>query len=156
MTVTITCVDASAILRLLFAEGDFSLVEKALLGPCVSSVLATLEVPCAIEARVHRGELAVADRLNMLAQARKTLDGISQSGLTERVRRETLEVAARFPVRTADAVYVATAAVLNRQQARRGGTLRFCTADRRQAHAARTLFGDEQVDYLPPLATEGG
>jgi hypothetical protein len=58
----VTYLDSSALVRLCVGEGDLSDVEKAMAGLPITSVLAGVEVPVAIEARFHRGRISADGR----------------------------------------------------------------------------------------------
>lgn len=146
-----TYIDSSALLRLCLGEGDLSHVERAFREGPASSVLAAVEVPCAIAARFHRGLLTRDQRDVLFAAVTQTLAPLVQIGLNQNVREEAVGVADRFLVRALDAIHVATAVVMSRQQLRQGHVVRFCTADLRQADAARALLGEDRVDVVPPL-----
>jgi predicted nucleic acid-binding protein len=147
----VTAIDSSALLRHCFGEGDIRLVEEALLGAVAVSALAAVEVPCAIYARFHRGLLDGRQRDEFLGSAERLLLAAAQMGVTLPIQREAVRVGARFLVRAMDAIHVATAVVIARQQRRQGNTVRFCTADHRRAAAATALLGAANVDVLPPL-----
>ena len=148
----VTCVDSSALLRLCLVEGDVALVRQAMSRSPTASVLAAVEVPAAIAARFHRGLLTADDRDQRLALATTLLRATSQVGLTAAVRQEAVAISMRFLVRSLDAIHLATAVVLTRQQRRHGNDVRFCTADLRQAAVAQALFGASLVDVVPPFA----
>jgi predicted nucleic acid-binding protein len=147
----VTAIDSSALLRHCFGESDVRLVEEALLGAVVVSALAAVEVPCAIHARFHRGLLDGRQRDDFLASAEGLLRTAAQVSVTLPIQHEAVRVGARFLVRAMDAIHVATAVVVARQQRRQGNTVRFCTADHRQAAAAAALLGTTNVDVVPPL-----
>jgi predicted nucleic acid-binding protein len=147
----VTCIDPSAMLRYCFLEGDVSMVAQALAGPVIISAIAAVEVPCAIHARFHRGVLDGLERDRLLAVADRQIRTAVRVGVTRLVRQEAVRVGERFLVRAMDAIHVATAVVVARQQRRQGNTVRFCTADHRQAAAAAALLGATNVDVIPPL-----
>ncbi len=63
---------------------------------------------------------------------------------------EARGVSARYPVRTVDALHLATAIGADQRLRPAGLHMRFCTADAQQAAAARGLFGASEVDFVPP------
>jgi predicted nucleic acid-binding protein len=148
--VIVTCIDSSALLRLVFAEGELLLPQQAMAAHPTVSALVPLEVPCAIEARVLRGEYPAAGRQAARDEAQQLLANLLVVRLTAAVCRATIEVAERHLVRTLDAIHIGTALVLARRQRRHGNTVRFCTADRRQAEVAEALLGAGRVDFVPP------
>lgn len=148
----VTYLDSSSLLRLCLGEGDLALVEQAMARVPTTSVLAAVEVPGAIAARYHRRMIDEGQRDRLLLVADTALGGTAQIGLTAAIRREAVSIGARFLVRALDAIHLGTAVVVQRQQRHRGGVLRFCTADRRQSEVASELFGEEQVDLVPPLS----
>jgi len=145
---TITVIDSSAILRLCFNEGDLSQVNAAMGDSPAISVLATIEVPCAIAARFHRRQISADERDQLFRVADEVLSVMTQIDLTEDVRREAIQISERFLVRALDAIHIATAVVLAGHGL--GDGVRFCTADVRQAEAATALFTKDQVDLVPP------
>lgn len=147
---TITVIDSSAILRLCFQEGDLSQIDMVMRDSPAISVLGAIEVPCAIAARFHRGQVNGSDRDRLLQVADEVLSVMLQLALTEDVKEEAVRIGKGFLVRTLDAVHIATAVVLAKQEQSSGGAVRFCTADIRQADVAIALFGKSQVDFVPP------
>jgi predicted nucleic acid-binding protein len=143
-----TYIDSSALLRHCFNEGDVTLVQRALHAAPAISALSLVEVPAAIHARYHRGTLGAADRAGYLVAAETLLATLTTIGVTAPVRAEAIEIASRHLVRALDAIQVATATLAARRYTL---AVRFCTADIRQAEAARAVLGDAQVDFVPPL-----
>ena len=117
----------------------------------ITSVIAAVEVPAAVYARWHRGEIDAGQRDLLLEMAGRILQSVGQIGLSEGARSEAVVLAGRHLLRALDAIHVGTAVVAGRHQRRRGRTVRFCTADRRQAGAARAALGEDNVDFLPAL-----
>ncbi len=144
------CVDSSALLRLVFGEGDTGLVAQALHAHPTVASLALVEVPCAIEARVLRGEYPSDQRRAARGEADRILAAVSVVPLSAAVRQATIEIAEQHLLRTLDAIHLGTAVSVARRQRRYGTDVRFCTADRRQAEVAEALFGAERVDFVPP------
>jgi hypothetical protein len=146
-----TYLDSSALVRLCAGEGDLRDVEQAMAGLPITSVLAAVEIPIAIEARFHRGQIGADERGELLDVADEILTSIGKIGLSAMARREAVAAARGRPLRALDAIHVGTAVVVNRHQQRRGNTLRFCTGDSRQGEAAAACFGGDRVTVLPPL-----
>jgi predicted nucleic acid-binding protein len=146
-----TYLDSSALVRFCVGEGDLRPVEEAMLGLPVTSVLAAVEVPIAVQARFHRGLIDAKRRDTLLQAAGVILRSMGQVGISAAVRREALAVAQYHLLRSLDVIHVASAVVVSRQQQRRGNSLRFCTGDVRQAAAAEACLGPAQVTVLPPL-----
>jgi predicted nucleic acid-binding protein len=146
-----TYLDSSALVRLIVGEGDLSAVDEAMSGLPITSVLAAVEVPTAIEARFHRGQIDSGERDELLDIANGVLASAGKIGLSATARREAVAAARGRLLRALDAIHVGTAVVVNRHQQRRGNVLRFCTADNRQAEAAAACIGPERVTILPPL-----
>ena len=144
-------IDSSALLRECFGEGDRSLVRVALRNSPVSSYLLAIEVPVAIASRVHWRLIDEATRDRVLSEAQPLLQGIAFTDIDAGVRSETADIALHHLIRSLDAIHLATAVVIARQQRRHGNALRFCTADRRLASVAGAVLGAGAVDLLPPL-----
>lgn len=146
-----TYLDSSALVRLCVGEGDLGPVHEAMAGLPVTSVVAAVEVPTAIEARFQRGKIDAKERVLLLAIAGRVLGSVAQVGFSAAVRREAAAAAEGHLLRALDAIHVGTALVVSRHQRRRGNTLCFCTGDRRQGDAVGTLLGRDQVMLLPGL-----
>jgi predicted nucleic acid-binding protein len=146
-----TYLDSSALVRLCVGEGELGAVEDAMAGMPVTSVLAAVEMPIAIAARFHRGQITADERDELLATADEILASVGKVGLSATARREAVTVARGNLLRALDAIHVGTAVVVNRHQQRRGNTLRFCTGDLRQGGAAAARLGRDRVTVLPPL-----
>jgi predicted nucleic acid-binding protein len=153
--VIVTYLDSSALVRLCVRDGDVEAVEAAMDELPISSVLAEVEVPAAIHARLDRGQISASRHREQIELAGAMLDSVGMVGLSAKVRQEAVSIASRTLVRSLDAIHVATAAVAGRQQRRRGNKLVFCTADRRQAAAAAMALGQESVLVLPELPAAG-
>lgn len=146
-----TYLDSSALVRLCVGEGELGDVEQAMKGLPVTSVLAAVEMPIAIEARFHRGLITADERDELLEAADDILTSVGKVGLSATARREAVAVARGTLLRALDAIHVGTAVVVNRHQQRRGNALRFCTGDLRQGEAAAACLGRDRVTVLPPL-----
>jgi predicted nucleic acid-binding protein len=146
-----TYLDSSALVRLCVGEGELRDVEEAMAGLPITSVLATVEVPIAIEARFHRGRIDAGERDELLATAGEILSSVGKIGLSASARREAVAAAGGRLLRALDAIHVGTAVVVNRHQQRRGNRLHFCTGDVRQGEAAAACLGTGRVTVLPPL-----
>jgi predicted nucleic acid-binding protein len=146
-----TYLDSSALVRYCVAEGDLRPVEEAMGGLPVTSTIAAVEMPIAIQARFHRGQLDSAERDRLLEVAGRLLRSVGQIGLSAAVRREAVVAAQGSLLRALDAVHVGTAIVVNRAQQRRGNRLHFCTGDVRQGEVAMACLGRDRVTVLPPL-----
>ena len=146
-----TYLDSSALVRLCVGEGELSHVEQAMSGLPITSVLAAIEIPIAIEARFHRGQITAGERDELLEIAGEVLTSVGKVGLSAAARREAVAAARGNLLRALDAIHVGTAVVVNRHQQRRGNTLLFCTGDLRQGEAAAACLGRDRVTVLPPL-----
>lgn len=146
-----TYLDSSALVRLCVNEGDLREVESAMSGVPVTSVLAAVEMPAAVWARFHRGEVSETQRDELLATADEILGTLGQVGFSAAARKQAVIAAAGSLLRALDAIHVGTAVVVSHVQRRRGNELRFCTGDARQGRAAAALLGEAQVTVLPPL-----
>jgi predicted nucleic acid-binding protein len=147
----VTYVDTSALARLIFGEGDLTTVRRALQEGPVSSELTVVETRAALWKRRHDNDVDESERDELLSVADSLLfSAISMLSLNSKVMAEASTIVARFPVRTLDALHLATAAIAFRQARRHGRVMRFCTADRRQSRAAEELFGSERVLLVPP------
>jgi len=146
-----TYLDSSALVRLCVGEGELGDVEEAMNGLPITSVLAAVEMPIAIEARFHRGLITAAERDELLEAANDILTSVGKVGLSGTARREAVAASRGTLLRALDAIHVGTAVVVNRHQQRRGNTLRFCTGDMRQGEVAAACLGRDRVTVLPPL-----
>ena len=146
-----TYLDSSALVRFCVAEGDLGPVDEAMRGLPVTSAIAAVEMPIAIQARFHRGQIDAAERDRLLELVGRILRSVGQVGLSAAVRREAVAAAQGSLLRALDAVHVGTAVVVNRLQQRRGNGLLFCTGDVRQGEVAIACFGRDRVTVLPPL-----
>jgi predicted nucleic acid-binding protein len=146
-----TYLDSSALVRLCVGEGDLRDVDEAMAGLPITSVLAAVEVPIAIEARFRRGQIGAGERDELLDIADEILTSVGKIGLSAMARREAVAAARGRLLRALDAIHVGTAVVVSRHQQRRGNTLHFCTGDLRQGEAAAACFGGDRVTVLPPL-----
>lgn len=117
----------------------------------LSSELAELECWTSIHKRWHDGELtlAVRDRLLVVAQ-NEALGPTILLRIDSDALSEARGIAGRFPIRSLDAIHLGTAAIAARRLQPLGLRVRFCTADAKQAEAARGLFGSSEVDLVPP------
>jgi hypothetical protein len=70
--------------------------------------------------------------------------------MSKAVIQSAIVAAEQRAIRALDAIHIGTALVLARRQRRHGNTVRFCTADRRQAEVAEALLGAGRVDFVPP------
>jgi predicted nucleic acid-binding protein len=143
-----TYIDASALVRLCVGEGDIRFVEEAMLGIPLTSVVAAVQVPLAIQTRFQRGAVDAGQRDLLLDIADRVLGAVGQVGLTAHVRREAVAACDGHPLRALDAIHVGTAVIASRHQERRGNRLRFCTADQAQAEAAAARLGRDSVVIL--------
>ena len=147
----VTYLDSSALARLIFGEGDLSTVRRALQEGPISSELTIVEIRAAIWKRWHDKNVDETERDECVSVADSLLfPTISMLSLTSKVVAEASTVVTRFPIRTLDALHLATAAIASRQARRHGRVLRFCTADGRQSAAAVDLFGSDHVLIVPP------
>lgn len=145
-----TYLDTSAVLRLVEQVGDWSLVEAGLREEPMSSELAELECWASVHKKWQDGEITRHQRDRLLGRvADHVLAATDLLALDAEVLAEAASVAGRFPVRTLDAIHVATAMLVDRRIRAHGLSLRFCTADRRQAAAAQGLLGPSAVDVVP-------
>jgi predicted nucleic acid-binding protein len=149
--VIVTVIDSSAVLRLCFGEGDLDDVAEAMRATPVVSTVATVEIPAAISARFHRGQISATQKEELGATASHLLASTTQIYLNEAVVSDAVQLTDRFPLRTLDAIHVATALVVARQQRRRGNVVRFCTADQRQGRVAASVLGESHVVLVPPM-----
>jgi predicted nucleic acid-binding protein len=149
--VIVTYLDSSALVRFCVTEGDLRPVEEAMSGFPVTSAVAAVEMPIAIHARFHRGQIDAAERDRLLEVVNRILRSVGQIGLSLAVRREAVAAAQGSLLRALDAVHVGSAVVVNRLQQRRGNKLVFCTGDVRQGDVAIACFGRDRVTVLPPL-----
>ena len=145
-----TYLDTSALLRVVENRGDITKVEEGLRGEPLSSTLAELECWAAVHKKWHDGEVTAGQRDELLAAARYLLESVNLMSLDAVIFGEAFAMTRLHPLRTLDGLHLGSAAVAQRELLPRGLTLRFCTADRRQAEAAERHFGAEQVDVVPP------
>ena len=95
-------------------------------------------------------EIGEQQRDALIARARTVLLAVNLLALTDDVLTETRALAQRHALRTLDAIHLATAIRAGERLMWAPGGLRFCTADRRQADAARNRLGEARVDLVPP------
>lgn len=127
------------------------MVRRALQEAPISSELTVVETRAAIWKRWHDKDLDETERDAFLSAADSLLfSTITMISLNSDVVAEASNVVARFPVRSLDALHLATAVIAFRQARRHGRVLRFCTADKRQSAAAVELFGGDRVLEVPP------
>lgn len=151
-----TYFDSSALVRLVLRQGDTSIVERALSTELpTSSVLARLEVLGAIHRRRLLDEITPAecDSLVRFADS-EVLSLISFLALGGDVLTQAEAVVEQYLLHALDALHLASASVAQRRARRHGTAFHFCTADRRQAEAAREMFGEHKVIFVPPLSSE--
>lgn len=141
--------DTSAVLRLVEDQGDLSLVRAAMADEPLSSSIADLECWASIHKRWHDRAISEAQRDELLGRAGAVLSAVNLLSLGEDVLTETRGLARRYALRTLDGIHLATAVIALEHLMSVPGGLRFCTADRRQAAAARHRLGPGQVDYVP-------
>jgi predicted nucleic acid-binding protein len=147
----VTYLDSSALVRVIAREGEIEAVEQALSEEPVSSTLAKVEVSAAIYVRWRSQEISEEDRDRLLANAENNvLPGIDMFALNDEVVDEARMLVGRHPLRSLDALHVATAEIISRRVERRGDVVTFCTADKRQATTAEALFGTDRVVFVPP------
>lgn len=148
---TITYVDTSALFRLVAQEGDIRPVERALASGPITSALAPLELHTGLFKRWHDKELSDVRRDVLLRTVEEVIDPVvtilplDVAVLTE--ARATVEL---YPLRALDGIHLASALIAYRHAQRHGSEFQFCTADRRQAEAARSAFGPSRVMLVPP------
>src|SRR5260221_406331 len=95
-------------------------------------------------------EVIAAGLVRPPAAPRSLLECVNLMSLDAVIFGEAFAMTRLHPLRTLDGLHLGSAAVAQRELLPRGLTLRFCTADRRQAEAAERHFGAEQVDVVPP------
>jgi predicted nucleic acid-binding protein len=149
---TVTYIDTSALIRLLTGTGDLALVEEALRQQPATSTLTDVEMLSAIYRRWRQGVESETERDKLLeAVARRINPAVTSLPLTGNVLREAGRAIRAYPVRSLDAIHLATAIIAARHARRHGAKLRFCTADHGQAAAAETLLGTSNVILVPSL-----
>ncbi len=147
----VTYIDSSAFLRLIMKQGNVSAVEHALGANPTSSTLAGLEIRAAIFKQWHDGQILEEERDTLLAVSeQRILANLALLDLSPETLSEAGNVVERHSLRTLAALHVATAIRANRYLRRRGARLDFVSADRRQAEAAREIFGTGTVTFVPP------
>ena len=144
-------IDSSALLRRVLLEGDVAPVDELVVAGATTSTLAEVEVEVSIMRRRHAGEMNEAQANGCLQSALELFERLVRVDLTPAVRKEAVAVARAHRVRSLDAIQLASAAVQARIERRHGHTVGFCTADRRQAEAARSIFGERRTILLDPL-----
>lgn len=111
-----TYIDTSALLRLVDRRGDYSLVEAGLKDGPISSDLTELECWVSIHKRWHDGQVSLGDRDGLLeVVAQEALRPTALLRIDGDVLAEARSVAIRFPLRSADAIHVATAVLADRR-----------------------------------------
>ena len=150
---TVTYLDTSALMRLVTREGEFSIVRDTLRRSSTTSKLTELELAAAVYQRWRAGVINETERGVLLATVRNDiLPAATFVAIDEEVLREAGDMVADYSVRSLDAIHLATAVIAARHARRHGARLRFCTADRRQAAAAYSIFGASEVAFVPPPA----
>lgn len=145
-----TYIDTSALLRVVERHGDIATVEAALGDQPFTSSLAEIECWASLHRKWLDGELTQDGLDDRLVSAGRALDVLSIVPLDDPVLSNARVVSRRHPLRTLDALHLATAVTAVPLVERRGMTLRFCTADRRQAQAAERELGAANVHLVPP------
>jgi predicted nucleic acid-binding protein len=149
-----TYVDTSALLRLIEDRGDVAAVRAAMADTPLTSTLVDVECWASIHKKWHDREITATQRDALLVAVGAVLLAVNLLALNEDVLTETRVLTQRYPLRTLDGIHLATAVRAQGPLTRAAGGLRFCTADRRQADAARECLGSAQVDFVPPWRTE--
>jgi predicted nucleic acid-binding protein len=148
---TVTYIDSSAVLRLIFQEGEQAAIRRSMRANPITSTLTRLEVSAAIHSRRRQGDLSTVQADGLIAGADVlAFDVAALLAVNERVLIEAGNVVAHHAVRSLDAIHLATAVLAQQAERRPGAGLTFCTADRRQGEAAEQLFGSDHVIMIPP------
>ena len=123
-------VDTSALAKLYVEEADSADAQRMLRSDpvLVTSWLTVVELR-----RVLARSLSGAELQRSLRASEADLDAMALINPDERVWRAAADIAMEVPVRSLDAIHLASARVLEIP------TLTFCTFDLRQAQAARHL-----------------
>lgn len=146
----VTYLDSSALLRLVMGQGDVSIVETALAANPTSSSLTSLEIEAAIYKKWHDRQMTEVERDVLLAVAeQRILETLVLLELDAETLSEAHGVTKAHPLRTLDAIHVAAAIRAGRYARRHSARLDFVSADRRQAEAARQIFGNDAVIFVP-------
>jgi predicted nucleic acid-binding protein len=147
---TVTYLDTSALMRLVTRAGDVAPVEEALRQQPVTSTLTDLEMLSAVYRRWREGIESEQERDRLVqVVAQRISPSFTSLPLTESVLQGARRVVEAHPVRSLDAIHLATAAIAARHARRHGARLRFCTADMRQASAAAAVLGATNVTLVP-------
>jgi len=136
--------DTSLLVKLYVPEWDSATIVEQIgdEGILVVSDLARLEFKSAVQRRVREGGTTRARGRVLLARLDAEWEDYTRVAVDEAVLDEATAVLSRHPLRTLDAVQLASALVISRHAPSR---VRFGTADRRLAEAA-------VAEGLPPLA----
>lgn len=136
--------DSCIVVKLLVPEPDSTAVASTVRGqPLVTSELTTTEVTSALLARERAGDLKPKDRQRATAQWQRWIrdEEITLAPLDSRILQRASRLLDRchptIPLRTLDAIHLATADDLQEQA--------FCTTDRRLREAALSIG----LDVLP-------
>ena len=148
---TAAFIDSSALVRLLFDEGDNTAVYQALTDGSATSEITEVEVPVAINRRHLLGELNDDRHAELLQSAAELLEGMARIAVTADVRSMAVELSQTAIIRTFDAIQVASAIVAGHASRRHGNSFSFLTADSRQANVARASLGARRTVLLDPL-----
>lgn len=135
----------------MFVEGDVGVVAEALRAGATTSLLTEVEAHSAVHRRIRSGDLPERVARTVLSHLRDILDQTARLDFTQVTRESALKLLADHPLRALDAIQLATAVVEDRAARRHGMRVMFCTADRRQAEAARNILGERRTLLLDPL-----
>ena len=136
--------DTSALVKLFAVEDGSALVRGLLSGPAailLTSRLAYTEAAVSLARMVHLGRILASDLPEHLgALDNYWEESIQEVALSEEVLRDARQLAQRFPLRTYDAIHLASAREAKRML--RGvfeGELRFLAFDSGLVKAARSI-----------------
>jgi predicted nucleic acid-binding protein len=138
-------------MRLVTGKGDLAPIEGSMRAQPTTSTLTELELLSAVYRRWREGAESEADRDELLRVVERRISpALTFLPLTEDVVRDASRLVTAHPLRSLDAIHIATAVIASRHARRHGARLTFCTADRRQATAAEALLGATQIIFVPP------
>lgn len=137
--VNLNYIDTSALVRLIDGVGTTTPVEHALHENPRASEFLSLELHCALFKRAHDTGMSSKDRDTLIRVGRDLLASVSLERLDNRTHALALSVAQIAPVRTLDAVHIATA-LWAHGVAPATWEVWFTTSDAGQAEAARKVL----------------
>ena len=137
--------DTSALLKLFIEEDNSAHVRTLAHGRAGAVVLFVsrlgyTEASVSLARMVHLGRIHAADLPGHLGTLEKYWeDSVQEIDISEEILRDARHLAQRFPLRTYDAIHLASAREANRMMGSFDGEVRFLAFDANLVQAAKTL-----------------